>query len=53
MILDTMYHMSVYNCCQKLSQSLEDLEIDKWKFVVYIKKDTFNEIKNKIIMKQF
>jgi len=32
---------------------LENLEIDKWKFVVYIEKDIFNEITNKIIMKQF
>jgi hypothetical protein len=32
---------------------LEDLEIDKWKFVVYIEKYIFNKIKNKIIMKQF
>jgi hypothetical protein len=32
---------------------MKDLEINKWKFVVYIEKDIFNEIKNKIIMRQF
>ena len=56
--------MSAQNCCQELHQSFEDLEnasieptLNKKQMndslIVYAKKNVFDEIDNKVIMKRF
>ena len=56
--------MSTQNCCQELHQSFEDLEnasieptLNKKQMndnlIVYAKKNVFDEIDNKVIMKRF